>query len=158
MNGSIYAKLDGHQGVIFNISFQKNFLFSVSDDRSINVWKFDVVMDTTKGIQIKTSDLYTRFYGHDARVWQCACLTDKNTNIQYAISIGEDLNCCLWNLNEKVLVYRFKAMRKGSKNIWSLCVNEDKLEVITGWADGGLRNKHFTNDCIFCTKNNKLNF
>ncbi len=30
-------------------------------------------------------------------------------------------------------------MRKGSKNIWSLCVNRDKLEILTGWADGGLR-------------------
>jgi len=30
-------------------------------------------------------------------------------------------------------------MRKGSKNIWSLCVNHEKLEILTGWADGGLR-------------------
>ncbi len=36
-------------------------------------------------------------------------------------------------------------MRKGSKNIWSLCVNEDKLEIITGWADGGLRKFELAN-------------
>lgn len=36
-------------------------------------------------------------------------------------------------------------MRKGSKNIWSLCVNEEKLEIITGWADGGIRKFELAN-------------
>lgn len=42
-------------------------------------------------------------------------------------------------MNEKELVYRFNAMRKGSKNIWSMCLNRNKMELITGWGDGGLR-------------------
>ena len=138
LTGRVHVKLDGHDGVIFNISFQNNLLFSVSDDRSINVWKLDI-NENSNEVQIASSELYTRFYGHDARVWQCACFINEETSTQYACSIGEDLNCCLWNLETKSLVYRFKAMRKGSKNIWSLCVNEKKCEVITGWPDGGLR-------------------
>lgn len=138
LTGQIHSKLNGHDGVIFNISFQNNLLFSVSDDRSINVWKLDISEESSE-VHIASSELFTRFYGHDARVWQCACFVDEITGTQYACSIGEDLNCCLWNLKTKALVYRFKAMRKGSKNIWSLCVNEKKCEVITGWADGGLR-------------------
>ncbi|CAF0856690.1 unnamed protein product [Brachionus calyciflorus] len=129
--GNIFLILKGHQGVIFNIeySYKTNFLFSTSDDRSINVWKIDM--------NKQSSELYTRFYGHDARVWQCKPFS-KN-NIEYLCSIGEDLKCCLWNIDDKTLIYRFDAMRKGSKNIWSLAVNENKMQIVTGWGDGGLR-------------------
>ena len=54
---------DGHQGVIFNIDFcyQTTTLFSVSDDRSINVWK----LSSTDSILNKNeSKLVTRFYGN----------------------------------------------------------------------------------------------
>lgn len=77
-SGIIFSKLDGHQGVIFNISFKNNYLFSVSDDRSINVWKLDI-SHTDKSTSITNSQLYTRFYGHDARVWKCACFVEKTT-------------------------------------------------------------------------------
>jgi WD40 repeat protein len=30
-------------------------------------------------------------------------------------------------------------MKKGFKNIWSLAYNRNKMELITGWSDGGLR-------------------
>lgn len=43
-------------------------------------------------------------------------------------------------------------MRKGSKNIWSLCVNEEKLEILTGWADGGIRKFELKN--YICNKQN----
>ena len=42
-------------------------------------------------------------------------------------------------------------MRKGSKNIWSLCVNENTLDIITGWADGGLRKFELKN--YLCVQN-----
>lgn len=77
-SGIIFSKLDGHQGVIFNISFKNDYLFSVSDDRSINVWKLDISR-TDQSTTIINSELYTRFYGHDARVWKCACFVEKST-------------------------------------------------------------------------------
>lgn len=139
-NGNILATLSGHQGVIFNIefSFDTNFLFSTSDDRSINVWKIDTVVvqsDLSKTIQ--KTELYHRFYGHEARVWKCISFLHKES--LFVCSIGEDLNCCLWNVSNKSLVHRFEAMRKGAKNIWSICMHQTKLQIVTGWADGGLR-------------------
>lgn len=142
--------MTGHQGVIFNIEYSEdtNYLYTTSDDRSINVWKLSLTDNNGDTQLVKTTisngELFTRFYGHDARVWQCSSFVHKN--VQYLCSIGEDLNCCLWNVNDKTLVYRFDAMRKGSKNIWSLAVNEEKLQILTGWADGGLRRfelKHY---------------
>ncbi|RNA32626.1 WD repeat-containing 6 [Brachionus plicatilis] len=130
-NGTILLNLKGHQGVIFNIEYshQTNNIYSTSDDRSINVWKIN--------LNDQSGQLYTRFYGHDARVWKCKAFLKDNT--EFLCSIGEDLKCCLWNVEDKSLIYRLDAMRKGSKNIWSLAVNEAKLQIVTGWADGGLR-------------------
>ena len=61
-NGSIKASLDGHQGVIFNIDFcsKNSMIFSVSDDRSINVWK---LVFTEDQFDIIESKLNQRFYG-----------------------------------------------------------------------------------------------
>jgi WD40 repeat protein len=143
LDGHIILNLQGHQGVIFNIEYshENQLLFSTSDDRSINVWQLSYAEEKQRCLQ--AGSLYTRFYGHEARVWKCTSFieTDRATGrkTQYLCSIGEDLNCCLWNVREKQLVYRFDAMRKGSKNIWSLCFNQSKMELITGWADGGLR-------------------
>jgi WD40 repeat protein len=137
--GHILVALNGHQGVIFSLDYssKENLLFSTSDDRSVNVWKLD--LEKNENNRVKNAHLLTRFYGHDARVWKCCNFIDEKTKIQYLCSIGEDLNCCLWNVNEKELVYRFNPMRKGSKNIWSLCLNQSTMELITGWGDGGLR-------------------
>lgn len=147
LNGKILVTLDGHQGVIFNIeySYSNNYLFTTSDDRSINVWNLNIVNDKHYK-SISSSSLWTRFYGHDARVWKCLCfILDDETSNQYLCSIGEDLNCCLWNVNKKILVYRFNVMHKGSKNIWSICFNKNKMNIITGWADGGLRKFELNN-------------
>ena len=73
------------------------------------------------------------------KVWKCKSFIDPETNLQYLCSIGEDLNICLWNIKEKTLVHRFDAMKKGFKNIWSLTFNLNKMQLITGWSDGGLR-------------------
>lgn len=130
--------LDGHQGVIFNIEFSHytNFLYTASDDRSINVWSLELEEDE---LRFKSGSLYARFYGHDARVWKCVALQDPTSGLEYLCSVGEDLNVCLWSLKDKSLRHRFNAMRKGSKNIWSVCVNRSKMQIVTGWADGGLR-------------------
>jgi WD40 repeat protein len=61
-NGSITASLEGHQGVIFNIDFcyENSMIFSVSDDRSINVWK---IVFNEGQFDKNESKLSTRFYG-----------------------------------------------------------------------------------------------
>ena len=135
-NGSIACTLDGHQGVIFSIGFdtKTNYLYSVSDDRSVIVWKLDSINDE-KSIDGK---LCSKFFGHEARVWKCVWFeTDKGE--AFLCSIGEDLKCCIWSLNENKLFYRFNTIRKGSKNIWSVCINKNNYSLITGWQDGGLR-------------------
>ena len=148
-SGAIRATLSGHQGVIFHIHYvhQLNLLLSTSDDRSINVWRLDIDMDTNSSLsaeRIRGGRLVNRLYGHEARVWQCVAFASADTK-HYACSIGEDLALCLWSLGDgdgedaMRLVHRFKAFRKGFKNIWSLCVNGRSMEAVTGWADGGLR-------------------
>ncbi len=148
LDGSILMTLDGHQGVIFNIeySYETNKLFSVSDDRSINVWNLSFINNEL--IDKKETNLITRFYGHDARVWKCASFIDTQSQIEYLCSIGEDLNCCLWNVSNKTLVYKFDSIKKGSKNIWSLCINAAKLTVYTGWHDGCIRKFELKNYLI----------
>lgn len=113
MDGSIQVTLDGHQGVIFNIEFsqESNYLFTASDDRSINVWSLELEQDDE--LRFKSGSLYARFYGHDARVWKCVAFRDSSSGIEYLCSVGEDLNVCLWNLKDKSLLHRFQAMRKG---------------------------------------------
>ena len=122
-DGLILCTLVGHQGVILNIGFDltTNYLYSVSKESlSIN------------------GKLCSKFYGHDARVWKCIWFRTNNEKL-YLCSIGEDLKCCIWSLSENKLFYRFNTIRKGSKNIWSLCIDEKNLNLITGWQDGGLR-------------------
>ncbi len=78
-SGQVYSKLDGHQGVIFNICYQRGLLFSVSDDRSINVWRLGIESRGGEETRVTSSELFTRFYGHDARVWKCEAFVDKET-------------------------------------------------------------------------------
>jgi hypothetical protein len=71
MNGDILLTLDGHQGVIFDLeySYETSLLFSTSDDRSVNVWQFEIDNRIDSGVKtIKSHKLNNRFYGHDARV------------------------------------------------------------------------------------------
>ena len=134
-SGSIVCTLEGHQGVIFSIGFDRkyNYLYSVSDDRSVIVWKLDPV----NSISIE-GKLSSRFFGHEARVWKCIWFETVKRGA-FLCSIGEDLKCCIWSLNENRLFYRFNTIRKGSKNIWSVCIDESNYNLITGWQDGGLR-------------------
>ena len=64
-----FAELEGHRGVIFSVSFDKEgkHLCSSSDDRTIAVYKVDGVQ---KKQQAKILPL-VQFVGHSARVWNC---------------------------------------------------------------------------------------
>jgi hypothetical protein len=131
-------RLDAHQGVIFDIEYNAsgNYMFSVSDDRSINIYKLEFTSSQSESIQ---GSLYTRFYGHEARVWKSLSFVDERTDTLYLCSIGEDLRCCLWSVTDRQLIHRFGSMKKSSKNIWCICFNSSSQHIITGWGDGGLR-------------------
>jgi WD40 repeat protein len=108
------------------------------NSRSIIVWTIENCFSDSVNLSV-----HTKFYGHDARVWKCEWLRFDGT--LYLCSIGEDLKCCIWNIDKKKLEYRFSAIRKGSKNIWSLFVNENDACLITGWGDGGMRRYELRN-------------
>jgi WD40 repeat protein len=107
--------------------------------RSIIIWKIEYRPETTT----LGFSFLAKFYGHDARVWKCEWL--RFDNCLYLCSIGEDLKCCVWSVDDKRLKYQFNAIRKGSKNIWSLFANDNDTSLITGWADGGIRRYELRN-------------
>ena len=69
------------QGVIFNMSYhhKRNLLCSVSDDRSIRLWRLD--LESTPRLQ--SDDAQKVLYGHSARVWDAKILDDT------IVSVGE---------------------------------------------------------------------
>jgi len=60
---------------------------SVSDDRSIRLWKIVLSEDNDP---LEVSELQV-MYGHGARVWDAKLL------MQCVVSIGEDAVCNVWN-------------------------------------------------------------
>ncbi|XP_067037076.1 tRNA (34-2'-O)-methyltransferase regulator WDR6-like isoform X3 [Acropora muricata] len=125
----VIKRLTGHEGVIFSITFnrQGTLLSSVSDDRSIRLWKVT---------NLQTFDLnghveqLTVVYGHTARVWDAKLLESC------FVSIGEDLMCNVWDYEGNVI-----KVHKGhtGRNIWSLAVNQGEDLIATGGGDGSLR-------------------
>ena len=80
------------QGVIFSIttSSRRKLLCSVSDDRSIRIWKVssaetDLLLSdwSVSNWVSATFDLQHVLYGHTARVWRALLLDD------WIISVGE---------------------------------------------------------------------
>ncbi|XP_076821508.1 tRNA (34-2'-O)-methyltransferase regulator WDR6-like isoform X1 [Clavelina lepadiformis] len=97
----VLERICGHNGVIFDISYDTTFdlLFSASDDRSIRVWRcpalgksftHNFATDHSKTICLGV------MYGHEARVWNMKCyVKDKE---KYVVSIAEDGLCIIWKL------------------------------------------------------------
>ncbi|XP_031568393.1 WD repeat-containing protein 6-like [Actinia tenebrosa] len=124
----VLSKLCGHEGVIFKINFNKSgtLMTSVSDDRSIRLWKLTHAgLDFTGEVQ-----LLLILYGHSARVWDAKVLTN------FLVSIGEDAVCNVWNYDGK-LVKTFSG-HKG-RSIWSLAISKDEHVIATGGGDGSIR-------------------
>lgn len=78
----VQHRLNGHTGVIFDLKFMRDglSLMSVSDDRSIRVWKHK------EGEYVQTEE----FYGHRSRVWAVAETQDM------IASVSEDATCKIW--------------------------------------------------------------
>ncbi|CAD5110835.1 DgyrCDS197 [Dimorphilus gyrociliatus] len=126
--------LENHDGVIFSINVKGKWISTVSDDRSIRLWKCpkedknfeDFTIEDWLGNDIAC--IHT-LYGHGSRVWDCIFLTNK------FVSIGEDGICCIWDYNGK-LIKQLKS-HKG-RNIWSLSAKNDNL-IATGGNDSSVR-------------------
>ena len=86
----VLERLTGHEGVIFSLNFNKpgTLLSSVSDDRSIRLWKVT---------NLATFEPLLVVYGHAARVWDAKLLETC------FVSIGEDLVCNVWNYDGNVV-------------------------------------------------------
>ena len=92
----ITHRLSGHEGVIFSINFNKTgtLLSSVSDDRSIRLWKISNLLTQESSSCIEPLLVV---YGHTARVWDSRLLE------KYFVSIGEDLVCNVWSFEGTLL-------------------------------------------------------
>ncbi|OZJ02499.1 hypothetical protein BZG36_04844 [Bifiguratus adelaidae] len=136
--GIVHAKLIGHEGVIFGIRWfdDATLLASVSDDRSIRVWK------VTQQEGDETPIDCAIIWGHTSRVWDCQFVDS------WLVSISEDATCRVWQ--NRLLtttapgeqsITRCLAAWEGhaTKNIWSLAVDPTRRIVATGGQDSGLR-------------------
>ncbi|GES97579.1 WD repeat-containing protein 6 [Rhizophagus clarus] len=132
-DGVVFKKLIGHEGVIFGVSFSDDgkLISSVSDDRTIRVWKTDR--------NDKSNPLI--LFGHMARVWDCRILDN------YLVSISEDSTCRVWqnsidlNVSDDASDVDCLACWEGhvGKNVWSLAIDPSKKIVATGGGDSEIR-------------------
>ncbi|XP_028403319.1 WD repeat-containing protein 6-like isoform X2 [Dendronephthya gigantea] len=133
----VKKRLTGHDGVIFSVRYSEDrgLLCSVSDDRSIQVWRAVFAPDYSD-VTVSAKPLLT-LYGHKARVWDCLIL--KN----HIVSIGEDSMYLLWNSDGKII-----RSWKGhiGKSIWSLACTTDEQTIATGGGDGAIRLWMLEND------------
>ncbi|KAL4231612.1 WD repeat-containing protein 6 [Mactra antiquata] len=129
-----FHRLTGHQGVIFSIDYDErsDMICSVSDDRSIRLYqlKFVTTLRYVKDWENIESILLHVLYGHSARVWDVTLLTNT------FVSVGEDSTCCVWSYSGKV-IQKFKG-HKG-KSIWSMCVDKEEKNIVTGGGDNSIR-------------------
>lgn len=83
--------LENHDGVIFSINIKGKFISTVSDDRSIRLWKCEEKSFEEFAIDdwsnIKINCIHT-LYGHGARVWDCIFLGDSFVSIGMKKSHG----------------------------------------------------------------------
>ena len=95
-NTFILQRLSGHEGVIFSINFNKmgTLLGSVSDDRSIRLWKVTNLKTFESNGCV---DPLLVVYGHTARVWDARLLETC------FVSIGEDLMCNVWSYDGNIV-------------------------------------------------------
>ncbi|KAJ1991880.1 WD repeat-containing protein 6 [Dimargaris cristalligena] len=131
--------LAGHEGVIFGMRFSADgsIVTSVSDDRTVRVWRLPSADDPhklSKPVQPVT------LFGHTARVWDCLILSDL------LVSISEDSTCRVWSFDPNQFQAedqepRSLACWRGhlGKSIWGVAVDPTQSWVATGGGDGGIR-------------------
>ncbi|KAG5674389.1 hypothetical protein PVAND_004363 [Polypedilum vanderplanki] len=130
-----------HNGVIFCIDYNENYIVTGSDDRSIKVFK------TNEDL----SELYEQkqLFGHTSRVFVGRVIRYKN-QIKF-ISTGEDANLCLWTEDGSLQI---KKNVGASGCIWNLDYEETTKTIITSSATGKL-NKFELDKIFFKEYNNE---
>ncbi|KAJ1863333.1 WD repeat-containing protein 6 [Coemansia sp. RSA 989] len=115
---NVLWRLQGHEGVVFGVSFCRNgkALTSVSDDRSVRVWN------------LESGRIERVLYGHRARVWKCVAV---NESASWLISCSEDGTCREWRDGDTVDV-----RPQSSKNVWTVDVRAGM--VVSAGGDGSL--------------------
>ncbi|KAJ2616683.1 WD repeat-containing protein 6 [Coemansia sp. RSA 1365] len=116
----VQQRLCGHEGVIFGLSFSKDgqLLASVSDDRSLRIWK----------LHKQVQPLATVF-GHQARIWQSVFLD------QFVVTASEDGTCRVW---DRHTMEAADVWTQCAKNVWSVAANKTQSLVATGGGDGSV--------------------
>ena len=113
----VLERLTGHEGVIFSINFNKSgtLLSSVSDDRSIRLWKVTNLSTFESNGCVEPMLVV---YGHTARVWDAKLLETC------FVSIGEDLVCNVWSYDGNIVkthkghtgILQLRIVMKASSN------------------------------------------
>lgn len=131
--------LYGHDGVIFDINYNQelNILISVSDDRSIRIWKGCNDACTAGTLTWWHSNQFTLihiYYGHEARIWKVRSLLFKNMPI--CISVGEDSSLVVWSLSAPFGMKQRKRLYRNNR-IWSMEITPDF--IVCGGSDGSVQ-------------------
>jgi WD40 repeat protein len=113
-----------HNGVIFSIDFNHNFLLTCSDDRSIKIYSADENWILTELRQL---------FGHVARVFSVKVI--KYEGYFLFLSAGEDSNLCIWSEDGKLLK---KKNIDASGGIWSVDYDEKNEIILTSSSTGKL--------------------
>ena len=116
-----------HNGVIFSIDFNDNYLITSSDDRSIKI--FQVIHNSADDFQLKEQK---QSFGHTSRVFVCKIINYEGTKF---ISGGEDSNVCVWDEAGNFLA---KKNINCSGIIWDLDYDELTKTLITSSSTGKL--------------------
>ena len=130
-----------HDGVLFHVhwSIEGDYLCSVSDDRTICVYKHvqspkQSFHDTNHPFHLSLAqDCYSllfKSYGHENRIWDCIFADN------YVVTCSEDKTIRVWNdKGDCVRLYQAKQGRY----IWSLCYNEQHHHFVSGGNDGSIK-------------------
>ena len=124
------------KGAIYGIKWSLNgkYLCYVSDDRSVQLWKF---------INSTSLQMVYRVYGHQARVFDCWISDDG----RYVVSIGEDSTCRVWNFDGELIdIFEFRYGQIWSLDVEYKQINEKQFNlyhVALGGADASIRLHYF---------------
>ena len=126
-NPGLVKRLDGHEGVVFNIDAvhdnQLLCLTSVSDDRTVRFWRLSL-----NEFQL----LYSQtMFGHTARVWDAKYIPET----QCILSCSEDSTAKLWDVRAGKILKTWKLFKA---DCWCIGLNKDKTVFVAGGVAGEL--------------------
>ena len=123
MTGDVINSLEGHDGVIFSVTYCGNTIVTTSDDRSSLVYRCGEA-------GLTDVSLVHRLRGHSARVFRSLVSEARDL----VITAGEDGRVMAWRLTSGDLVQ--SAETNGGSAVWSLEVSGE--DVVSGGGDGSV--------------------